>query len=74
MVERAAGIQAIVVPEDGRWVVYFEVSFWRESSDMPLKTERRRIADYSTEAEAKVAASWMARTADRAMPRPNLGF
>ena len=79
MTRRAVGIKANVEKEQGRWVVYLDVAFWREAAAAdkdfnPLENERKRIRDYSTKTEAEVAAHWIERTADKANPIRNLGF
>jgi hypothetical protein len=75
MVRPAVGLKAEVLQEKGRWVLYLDLSFWREDPcDNPLETVRKRIRDYSTKREAEVAAHWIERTADRGNPHRNLGF
>ena len=70
--EPAIAAQCSIEHEQGRWVVYLELGF--SSPDSPdIRIERRRIADYPSEQRARVAASWMERTADRDLKRPNLG-
>jgi len=59
------GISSLVVPEKGRWVVYLEFGYWEEGREGPLRIERQRIAGYSTEKRALIAAEWMRRGADR---------
>ncbi len=78
MTRPAVGVKAHVIAEQGRWVLYLDVSFWREGGfsedENPLETVRQRIRDYSTQREAEVAAHWIERTADRGKPHQNLGF
>lgn len=71
----ALAAAAVVVHEQGRWVVYLEVGFWEHGDPgSPVRTERKRIADYATEQSARVAARWIERAADRNLSRPQLGF
>jgi hypothetical protein len=75
MTRPAVGVKTQIEQEKGRWVVYMDLSFWREDApDNPLEIVRRRISDYGTRREAEVAAHWMERTADRTKPFQNLGF
>jgi hypothetical protein len=78
MTRPAVGLKALVEEERGRWVVYLDLSFWRESGGdedfNPLENVRQRIRDYATRREAEVAAHWIERTADRTKPHKNLGF
>ncbi len=80
MTRPAVGLKALVEEENGRWVVYLDLSFWREcvSGDEdfnPMENVRQRIRDYSTsKQEAEIAAHWIERTADRTKPHRNLGF
>jgi hypothetical protein len=78
MTRPAVGIKAHIEEEKGRWVVYLDISFWRESGsydeDNPLESVRKRIRDYPTKRDAEVAAHWIERTADRNNPHRNLGF
>jgi len=78
MTRPAVGVKAQVECENGRWVVYLDVSFWKEEAEPesfnPLEQVRKRISDYSTKQEAEVAAHWIERTADRNNPHRNLGF
>ena len=67
--------RASIVRENGRWVVYLDVGFWNNADgSVPLKTERKRIADYASEQDAQVAARWIERGADRNLTRAPLGF
>lgn len=59
-------VQSEVVRERGMWVVYLEV--WFESG-----IERKRIAEYPSEAKARLAARWMTWAARRDIDPP-LGF
>jgi len=78
MTRPAVGVKAQVEPENGRWVVYIDLSFWREAEAdeelIPLENVRKRIRDYSTKREAEIAAHWIERTADRTRPHESLGF
>jgi hypothetical protein len=71
-------VKAEIMEENGRWVVYLDLTFWREAESgedlNPLENVRRRIRDYPTKRDAEVAAHWMERTADRANPIRNLRF
>jgi hypothetical protein len=62
-----------VEKENGRWVVYLNVQSWEPDQDDPVANDWKRINDYSSEADAKVAASWYQRSANRTI-RPPLGF
>jgi len=71
---------ARVIAESGRWVVYLNVPLWdpgeletETNEDHPITNHWQRINDYATEAEAKVAASWFQRSANRKI-RPPSGF
>jgi hypothetical protein len=67
--------RAAVEKENGRWVVYLDVGFWDPGVEGgPMRTERRRIANYPSEERARVAARWIEQAADRSMPRRHLGF
>ncbi|MBX9604481.1 MAG: hypothetical protein K2X35_26005 [Bryobacteraceae bacterium] len=68
----AIGAKAVVEPDRGRWVVYLEVGFAVAQSP-GVRIGRRRIADYASEDQARVAAKWFERTADRDLPVQN-GF
>jgi hypothetical protein len=78
MTRPAVGVKAEIMEENGRWVVYLDLTFWREAESgedlNPLENVRRRIRDYPTKRDAEVAAHWMERTADRANPIRNLRF
>jgi hypothetical protein len=78
MTRPAVGIKAHIEEEKGRWVVYLDISFWRENGSYdehnPLESVRKRIRDYPTKRDAEVAAHWIERTADRNNPHRNLGF
>lgn len=78
MTRPAVGLKTEVEEENGRWVVYMDVCFWREDvskEDLnPLENVRKRIRDYATKREAEVAAHWIERTADRNNPHRDLGF
>jgi len=74
-VEPGIAAAAVVEKENGRWVVYLEVGFWEtQGEDGPVRTERKRIADYPSEQSAKIAAQWIERTADRKIVSPQLGY
>lgn len=63
-----------IVYEKGRWVVLLNVTSWEsQSEENPVHNHWKRINDYSTEQEAKVAAQWIARSANRRI-RPPTGF
>ena len=65
---------ARVEKENGRWVVYLNVQSWEPSEEEhPVANNWKRINDYSTEQEAKVAASWYEKSANRTI-RPPMGF
>ncbi len=78
----AIGVQTVIEPEHGRWVVYLEVAFWDTGratgravdADDPISTVRRRISDYPSKQQAEVAASWIERGADRDLFSPPTGF
>jgi hypothetical protein len=73
-VERAIGVTAEVVAERGQWVVFLDVSFWKEdSSEEPIETVRRRINTYPTRDRAELAANFMVRAAARNLPHPPVG-
>ena len=73
-VEKSIGVVARIEPEAGQWVVFLDVSFWREDSvDSPIETVRRRITTYPTRARAEMAANFMVRAAARNLPHPPLG-
>lgn len=73
--DQALGVASRIELERGRWVVYLDVTMWDEGGQSdPLQVVRRRIADYSTQSQAKVAAKWMERVAERDLPRPPLGY
>lgn len=58
----------------GRWVVYLNVQSWQPNeNDYPVVNNWKRINDYSTEQEAKVAATWFEKSANRTI-RPPTGF
>ena len=60
--------------ENGRWVVYLNVQSWEPDQDgHPVTNNWKRINDYSNERDARVAASWYERSANRAT-RPPTGF
>ena len=60
--------------ENGRWVVYLNVQSWEPNDDEnPVTNNWKRINDYSTEEDAKVAASWFQKSANRTY-RPPTGF
>ncbi|MAT70219.1 MAG: hypothetical protein CMJ58_11935 [Planctomycetaceae bacterium] len=63
-----------VVQENGRWVVYLNVTSWEPDDDgHPVANNWKRINDYATESDAHVAATWIARSASRNI-RPPSGF
>jgi hypothetical protein len=63
----ALAAQTFVEYERGQWVVYLEVIFW----DI---TCRHRIEAYRTERQARVAAEWIRRGAQRDLPCPPDGM
>lgn len=68
--DQAVYTQALIAPEQGRWVVYIETMFWETDARKwvkgdPIETVRQRIADYATEQQAQTAAHWMQRGASR---------
>jgi len=72
--ERSVGIVARIEEESGQWVVFLDVTFWKEdATDAPLETVHRRIAAYPTLKRAQVAANFMLRAAARDRPHPPLG-
>lgn len=74
--QRFVPLEAItrIENEKGRWVVYMNVQSWEPSEKShPIKNKWNRIRDFSTEAEARVAATWYERSANRRIFRP-LGF
>ncbi len=62
-----------VEQENGRWVVYLNVQSWEPDNEDPVNNDWKRINDYSSEADAKVAASWYERSANKTI-RPPTGF
>tara|TARA_R110002049_G_scaffold285698_4_gene466955 strand:+ start:72152 stop:72418 length:267 start_codon:yes stop_codon:yes gene_type:complete len=63
-----------VVKEHGRWVVYLDIPAWEPSDgESPVANDWKRINDYSSESDARVAASWYERSANRTF-RPSTGF
>lgn len=65
---------ARVQPENGRWVVYLNVQSWEPSDqEHPVANNWKRINDFATEQEARVAASWYEKSANRTI-RPPSGF
>ncbi|HHM12311.1 MAG TPA: hypothetical protein ENJ16_02065 [Planctomycetaceae bacterium] len=67
---------AKVVLEAGRWVVYLNVPEWEDDTApdaSPLVNRWQRINDYATEQEARVAAGWFERSANRKV-KPPTGF
>jgi hypothetical protein len=74
--QRFVPLEAItrVERESGRWIVYLNVPSWApDNEDHPVANNWKRINDYSTEADAKVAATWFERSANRGI-RPPTGF
>ena len=59
--------------ENGRWVVYLNVPSWDPEDAEPVTNHWKRIHDYSRKSDAKVAASWYERSANKTF-RPPLGF
>lgn len=59
--------------ENGRWVVYLNVPSWDQYDEDPITNDWKKINDYSTESEAKNAASWFERSANKTIRRPT-GF
>ena len=73
--ERSVGIVARIEEESGQWVVFLDVTFWKEHAiETPLETVHRRIASYPTPERARVAANFMLRAAARDLPHPPLGL
>jgi hypothetical protein len=73
--EKSIGVVARIEPENGQWVVYLDVSFWKEDAiDSPIETVQRRITTYPTRARAELAANFMVRAAARNLPHPPLGY
>lgn len=74
--DQALSVEAEIVAEHGRWVLYLNVLFWETGQRAglndanPLQAQRHRIADYATRAQAEVAAKWMQRGASREILRP----
>lgn len=62
--ESAIAAKAVVEFERGRWVVYLDLGFSSEGSSA-IHVERRKITDYSSPGQARVAAAWIERAADR---------
>ena len=58
--------------EHGRWVVFVRTEGWG-GVDGPFEVFEARIRDYPTRRAADIAASWIERTANRGMERPNFG-
>ncbi len=67
----AIAVRAFIEHERGRWVVFLEITMVPDRDDYVVT---HRIADYSSRADADVAARWMVRAAGRDLPRPPLGF
>ncbi len=60
-----------VVQESGRWLVMLNVQSWDPTDEHhPVANEWKQISNYSTEAEATVAASWIERSANRNVRPP----
>ncbi len=63
-----------VEKESGRWVVYLNVPTWEPDHDEhPVANNWKRINDYATESDAKVAATWYERSANKTT-RPPTGL
>lgn len=62
-----------VIKENGRWVVMLNVVSWDAADEHPITNNWKRINDYATEQDAIVAASWIAKSANRNI-RPPMGF
>lgn len=62
-----------VEQENGRWVVYLNVPSWEPDQADPVANNWKRINDYASEAEANMAATWFARSANRTIGPPT-GF
>lgn len=60
------GVDTFVRCERGRWIVDIAVTF-RDG------VVRRQVGDYSTEREARIAAGWIRRGADRDIDGPANG-
>ena len=61
-----------VVHEKGRWLVMLNVQSWDPTDEChPVANEWKQINNYSTEAEANVAASWIERSANRNVRPPS---
>lgn len=62
---------AHVVHENGRWVVMLNVTSWEPADeDSPVTNNWKRINDYATEREARVAAAWIEKSANRQIRPP----
>lgn len=63
-----------ITNEQGRWVVYLNVSRWdpisKDDTADPIESCWYRINDFSTKTEAEVAAKWYHRGADKKIRRP----
>ena len=70
---RGLGVQTFVIEERGRFVVFLDVALARCGGE-PFDVVRRRINDYASEAEARVAARFIALGAGRELRRPPTGL
>lgn len=71
--EPAIAAKAVVEHEQGRWIVYLDMGFSQPGSS-GIRVERHRIADYPSAERARIAASWIERTADRDLKFRNQGY
>lgn len=58
--------------ENGRWVVFIRTEGWG-GEDGPFEVVESRINDYPTRQAADVAATWIQRTTNKGLERPNFG-
>jgi len=65
--DAAVAAQTSVVYERSQWVVYLEIIFRAE-------TRRYRIEAYRSERQARIAADWIERAAQRELPHPPTGM
>ncbi len=65
--DTALAAQTSVSYERSQWVVYLEIIFWEE-------TRRYRIEAYRSERQARIAADWIQRAAQRDLPHPPTGM
>ena len=59
---------------DGRWIVYLNVPTWDSDDEQhPIRNHWKQINDFASEQQARVAAHWYERSANRSV-RPPTGF